>query len=201
MKNKKITLFLILLVIIICISIGGLVLYFKKNVPITYESVLKSLLNAPSYSTDVTFIVKNARGEFKEEGKIEYNPSETKIILSDKEQIFKSDKILIKYFKDNKEFQVDKDFDNFYKYMFTNEISNYINYENNVNYSWETIDGKEYLVLEYLLLSGNDNFYKQVFYIDSKSKIPVSSIIFDNKENERISIEYKNFIKGKVKKD
>lgn len=202
MKNKKSTLVILLLVVItLILGIGGLALYQRRLTPVTPESVLKGLLNLKGYSTDVTYSVKNSRGEFREVGKIQYNLEEgTKITLNDKEQIFTDDKIIINYFKDNKTFKVDKDFDNFYKYLFVNEMPKFMEQENNVNYSWETVNEKEYLKIEYLLLSGNENFYRQVTYIDCKSKIPESSIIYDTKGNERIAVEYSNFIKDTKKK-
>lgn len=200
MKNRKITL-LFLLLVVIALVVGGLAIYQRKFTPVTPESVLKGLLSPKAYSTDVTYNVKNSRGEFREVGKIQYDADEgTRITLNDKEQLFTEDKIIIKYFKDDKTFQVDKDFDNFYKYLFVNEMPRFMEHENNVNYSWETVNEKECLVVEYLLLSGNENFYRQVTYIDCKNKVPVSSVIYDEKGNERITVEYSNFIKDTKKK-
>ena len=200
MKFKKTTLITIILVIV-AIGVSGLALYIKKTTPITPHDIVRGMISATSYTTDVTYVVKNARGQFKEDGKIEYISGEnTKITVSDKEQIFMEDKIVIKYFKDNKIFNVSKDFDSFYKYMFINELPKFLEYENNVSYSWETIGGRECLMIEYLLLSGNDNFYKEVFVIDKKNKVPLNAVIYDNKGNERITVEYKNFIKAKSNK-
>ena len=73
-------------------------------------------------------------------------------------------KIYMKYIDENKNYSVSEDFDNFYQFMFINYLSRFLNEENNVTYSYETIENIEYLVIDYLLLSGNQNFYKEKLY-------------------------------------
>lgn len=192
MKSRTILL-LIILSVIVCV-VGGLAIYQKKFFEIKPETILKELLSKKSYHTDITYIVKNARGQFKEEGKLEYNKGKgVKLILADKEQIFEDEKITINYLKDNKTYYVNKDYDNFYKYMFINDMHKYMNYENNVNYLLEEAEGKKTIKLEFFLLSGNDNFYKEVLLVDANKKVPIKAIIYDKKDEERIVIEYNNF--------
>lgn len=195
MKNRTIVLLIILSVIVSVI--GGLSIYQKKFFKVKPEAILKELLSKKSYYTDITYIVKNARGQFKEEGKLEYNKGKgVKLIQSDKEQIFEDDKITINYLKDNKTFCVNKDYDSFYKYMFIHEMYKYMKYENNVNYLLEETEGKKTIKLEFFLLSGNDNFYKEILLVDANKKVPTKAIIYDKKDEERIVIEYSNFTKG-----
>ena len=174
------------------------VLIYKQNVELNRpENILDKLSNIDSYSTKVTYIVKNSRAEFKEEGLIEFNgDNENKITLENRMEIFKDDKIYMKYIDENKNYSVSEDFDNFYQFMFINYLSRFLNEENNVTYSYETIENIEYLVIDYLLLSGNQNFYKEKLYIDIKNKKPFKAIIYDKNNAEKLNIGYSEFIKG-----
>ncbi len=196
MKKKK----NILLCILLTIGMMGVcgVLIYKQNVELNRpENILDKLSNIDSYSTKVTYIVKNSRAEFKEEGLIEFNgDNETKITLENRMEIFKDDKIYMKYIDENKNYSVSEDFDNFYQFMFINYLSRFLNEENNVTYSYETIENIEYLVIDYLLLSGNQNFYKEKLYIDIKNKKPFKAIIYDKNNAEKLNIGYSEFIKG-----
>lgn len=196
MKKKK----NILLCILLTIGMMGVcgVLIYKKNVELNRpENILDKLSNIDSYSTKVTYIVKNSRAEFKEEGLIEFNgDNETKITLENRMEIFKDGKIYMKYIDENKNYSVSEDFDNFYQFMFINYLSRFLNEENNVTYSYETIENIEYLVIDYLLLSGNQNFYKEKLYIDIKNKKPFKAIIYDKNNAEKLNIGYSEFIKG-----
>lgn len=196
MKKKK----NILLCILLTIGMMGVcgVLIYKQNVELNRpENILDKLSNIDSYSTKVTYIVKNSRAEFKEEGLIEFNgDNETKITLENRMEIFKDSKIYMKYIDENKNYSVSEDFDNFYQFMFINYLSRFLNEENNVTYSYETIENIEYLVIDYLLLSGNQNFYKEKLYIDIKNKKPFKAIIYDKNNAEKLNIGYSEFIKG-----
>lgn len=196
MKKKK----NILLFILLAIGMMGVcgVLIYKQNVELNRpENILDKLSNIDSYSTKVTYIVKNSRAEFKEEGLIEFNgDNETKITLENRMEIFKDGKIYMKYIDENKNYSVSEDFDNFYQFMFINYLSRFLNEENNVTYSYETIENVEYLVIDYLLLSGNQNFYKEKLYIDIKNKKPFKAIIYDKNNAEKLNIGYSEFIKG-----
>ena len=196
MKKKK----NILLCILLAIGMMGVcgVLIYKQNVELNRpENILDKLSNIDSYSTKVTYIVKNSRAEFKEEGLIEFNgDNETKITLENRMEIFKDGKIYMKYIDENKNYSVSEDFDNFYQFMFINYLSRFLNEENNVTYSYETIENIEYLVIDYLILSGNQNFYKEKLYIDIKNKKPFKAIIYDKNNAEKLNIGYSEFIKG-----
>ena len=196
MKKKKNILLFVLLAA--CIIFGCGILVYKRNVELnTPENIVNKISNIDGYSTKITYVVKNSRGEFKEEGLVEFNKDiGTKITLDNRAETFKDEKIYINYINDNKSYEVSEDFDNFYRFMFINYLSNFLNEENNITYSYETIDNHEYLVVDYLLLSGNQNFYKEKLYIDLEDKNPLKAVIYDEKDTERINIYYSDFIKN-----
>ncbi|MGL5244174.1 MAG: germination lipoprotein GerS-related protein [Sarcina sp.] len=197
-KKLSTTLFIILLITVVLV--GGLAIFQKKNKKVTPEEVLKETLDVKEYATDITYIVKNARGQFEENGSIEYNKGEgTKITLENKEQTFNNEKIKIKYSNDEKVFEVDRDFDNFYRYLFINEISGFLRDENTISYNFQVIEDKQFLVLEFNTLSGNENIHKEKMLIDAKEKVPVEATIYDKNGNERIIVKYKNFLRKNKK--
>ena len=79
---------------------------------------------------------------------------------------------------------------NIIKSFLPNYLSRFLNEENNVTYSYETIENIEYLVIDYLLLSGNQNFYKEKLYIDIKNKKPFKAIIYDKNNAETKCINH-----------
>lgn len=192
-KGKNILLNITLLAAcIICIC--GILIYKATENLNKPENILKRLLNVNNYSTKVTYVVKNSRGEFEEEGLIEFNKNEgTKITLLDRIEIFKDGKLYMEYIDHNKNYSMSEDFDNFYKYMFINYLHKFLNDENNVTYSSEVIDGTECYIVEYLLLSGNENFYREKLYIDIKNRKPLKAIVYDKSDGERLKISYSEF--------
>lgn len=194
-KKKNILLCILLITCIICVC--GILVY-RQNIELNKpENILKKLSNIDNYSTKITYVVKNSRGEFKEEGLIEFNEgSGTKITLENRVETFKDGKIYIEYTDENKSYSVAEDFDNFYRFMFINYLPKFLNEENNISYSYKTIEEKEYLVIDYLLLSGNQNFYKEKLYIDIKNKKPFKAIVYDKNDVDRLNISYSEFING-----
>lgn len=195
MKKQKNILLNIILLATCIICICGILTYrviVNTNKP---ENILNKLLNINNYSTKVTYVVKNSRGEFKEEGLIEFSKNEgTKITLVDRIERFSDGKIYMEYINENKNYTVSEDFDNFYKYMFINYVPKFLNDENNVIYSNEIMDDTECYIIEYLLLSGNDNFCREKLYIDLKNKKPLKAIVYDKNNVERLKISYSEFI-------
>ncbi len=191
-KNIKSRILLILLFIILII-VGGLAIH-EKLFKVYPEDILKKVSEVKSYSSDVTYLFKNQRIEYKEDGKqIYHNKYGMKLCLSDREQIYKDDKIVIKYTRDNKTYEVDKDYDEFYKYTFINEIQKFLTSNSEAKYSYETYEGKKCVIVEFNTLSGNDNIYKEILIIDAKKAVPLRIDIYSKKEEERVTIYFKNF--------
>lgn len=200
-KNIKSKILLILLFVILII-VGGLAVYEKLFI-VYPEDILKKISEVKSYSSDVTYLFKNQRVEYKEDGKqIYHNKYGMKLFLSDREQTYKDDKIVIKYSKDNKIYEVDKGYDEFYRYTFINEIQKFLTPNSGTKYSYETYEGKKCVIVEFETLSGNDNIYKEVLVIDAKKIVPLRIDIFNKKEEDRVTIYFKNFdTSGTVQKE
>ncbi|MDZ5254616.1 germination lipoprotein GerS-related protein [Clostridium sp. LIBA-8841] len=196
MRGKWNTILIILLVIILGV-IGGLAIY-QKTYNLKPEDILEDMFSIESYETEVTYDVKNSRGQFQEKGRIYYDEEVgTKIVLDDREQLFKEDKIIINYFKDEKTYEVGKDYDQFYRFMFINELKNLCNEEHNFTYRWNDENEKSEVILELKDLNGNENFAREVIIIDANKKVPKEAIIYGREDSESVSIRFNNFSKVK----
>ncbi|MGG5460341.1 germination lipoprotein GerS-related protein [Clostridium sp. B9] len=196
MKDKRNTI-LIMLLVIILIVVGGLATY-QKFYDVTPEEILEEMFSIKSYETDVTYDVKNSRGQFQEKGRIYYDEEMgTKIVLDDREQLFKEDKIIINYFKDDKTYEVAEDYDEFYRFMFINKLKDLCNQEHNITYRWSDENEKSEVILELKDLNGNENFAREVIIIDAKKKVPNKAIIYGRNDAESVVIKFNNFNKIK----
>lgn len=192
MKGKRNTILVILLIVIFAV-VSSLAIY-QKNHEKTKEEILQNMFSMSSYETDITYVVKNSRGQFQEKGRIYYDEEVgTKIVLEDREQFFKEDKILINYFNDEKTYEVSRDYDEFYRFMFINELKNLCNEEHEFTYKWKDEEEKTEIVLEFNNLNGNENFKKEVMIIDAKRGIPKEATIYGRNDSESISIRFDNF--------
>ena len=187
MKNK----ILVSIVVLILVIVGSLAFfnsYKQNNDP---NKIVKDIITATEYKADVEYTTKNSRGEFKEKAKIFHTDRETRLVLEDKEQIFSKDKIKINYFEGDKHFSVDKSYDEFYRFFLLNELPKYLK-EKNVKYTQE----EDKIIIDFKTDSLNRNFIKAKLIINLREKEPESLVIFDEKGNERVIVQYSNFIRN-----
>ncbi len=196
MKDKQNTILIIILIVILVI-VGGLATYQKFH-DVTPEEILEEIFSLETYEAEVTYDVKNDRGQFQEKGRIYYDKEVgTKIVLDDREQIFKDDKIIINYFKDEKTYEVSEGYDEFYRFMFINKLKDICNQEHNITYKWNDENDKSEIILELKDLNGNENFEREILKIDAKKKVPKEAIIYGRENSESVVIRFNNFSKVK----
>lgn len=196
MRSKRNAILIILLIIILGV-IGGLAIY-QRTYNLTPEDILEDMFSIESYETEIIYDVKNSRGQFQEKGRIYYDKEVgTKIVLDDREQLFEKDKIIINYVKDEKTYEVGRDYDQFYRFMFINELKDLCNEEHEFTYNWNDENEKSEIILEFKNLNGNENFSREVMIIDAKKKVPKEATIYDRDDSESVSIKFNNFSKVK----
>ena len=196
MRSKRNAILIILLIIILGV-IGGLAIY-QRTYNLTPEDILEDMFSIESYETEIIYDVKNSRGQFQEKGRIYYDEEVgTKIVLDDREQLFEKDKIIINYVKDEKTYEVGRDYDQFYRFMFINELKDLCNEEHEFTYNWNDENEKSEIILEFKNLNGNENFSREVMVIDAKKKVPKEATIYDRDDSESVSIKFNNFSKVK----
>ncbi|MGL5617310.1 MAG: hypothetical protein ACRDD2_13985 [Sarcina sp.] len=199
MKNKKVISIVVMILIVLGILIGYFI-YTKLGKEPSLENIVEEIITVPKYSTEISYTCKNSRGDFTEEGTLEYSTEiGAKINLGYVEQTFTDKNIKIHYFEDKeknieeKTYTVDRSYDEFYRYFMINELSKYLKLETTL-YKLDEVDNN-IIILEFFTDSKNVNFHKVIMKLDKKKKTALSLSIFDNKDKERVEVKYSNFKK------
>ena len=195
MKKK---LLLILMVCIPFISII-LVILFRATAEPTNEEIIKSLKEIKCYSTRVEYIIKNTRGEEREEttqyyskdigGRIDFG--------EDRSKIYKDNKVIVKDGISNKEYTMENDMDEIHSLAFLNKLLSYPIDENGIKEGQEEWGDTAYIEFTCEVFLKNDHLDKVKIFIDKQEKTPKGAIIYDKDGKDRIRIVYRDFEKLK----
>ena len=187
---------ILLFIIVSAVTIIGACQKVYKDNP---EKILSKFKEINMYQCDVIYKIKNARGEITIDTKQYYNKEIGMRVEfgEDRIQFYKDKKIYVKENKTNRQYDIEKDFDEFYSYAFLEKISKLFINDEEFKYYNEEKEGVNSLVVEFNTLSGNENIAKEVLYIDKISGNPMKAIFYDERGDERGEIIYKNFIKLK----
>lgn len=195
MKKK---LLLILMVCIPFISII-LVILFRATAEPTNEEIIKSLKEIKCYSTRVEYIIKNTRGEEREEttqyyskdigGRIDFG--------EDRSKIYKDNKVIVKDGISNKEYTMENDMDEIHSLAFLNKLLSYPIDENGIKEGQEEWGDTAYIEFTCEVFLKNDHLDKVKIFIDKQEKTPIGAIIYDKDGKDRIRIVYRDFEKLK----
>lgn len=164
---------------------------------------VKSITN---YISDIRITFKNDRNEeiiFLKQ----YISSDNKYRLDlegERSYIYKDDKIYVKDIKNNREYFLEENFDEVYKYSFLNEYIKLIYSMDEVSYFTESyVDGDEhktYFAARVNLPTNNLNINYAVLYLN-ENYTPLKLEIFDSKDKLRVLVEYITFdVVGEIDK-
>lgn len=160
------------------------------------NEVTDFLKDLDSYSANISIQIKND----KQETNYDCNEFYRKDIgyrleiNKDRVMIYKSDKIYINDIKNNTKYTAKEDFDNLYRLSFIGEYIRLLYTEEEVKYSYKTINGREFLLIKLIIPGGSREINNAVMYVDNKSFKPEKLIIFDDKGKERVLVEYKKIV-------
>jgi outer membrane lipoprotein-sorting protein len=167
-----------------------------KNGQTDPNDILYFLKNLDGYSTDFVMETKNDKQTITQEGKQFYNKAQGYRLELGQDRVFiyKSDKIYVHDVKNNFRYTLDKEFNNGYKISFINEYINLLFISEKIKQDFKNIEGKKYQLIELLIPGGSIETSKAVMYVETKTRLPEWIFVYDEKENERIKITYKNFV-------
>ncbi len=159
------------------------------------DKILFFLKELNVYSTDFIMETKNDKQTITQEGKQFYNKGQGyRLELGqDRVLIYKSDKIYVHDVKNNFKYTLDKDFDIGYKISFISEYVKLLYTNEEIKYNFKDIEGKKYQLIELIIPGGSREISKAVMYVNMKTRLPEWIFVYDERENERIKISYKNF--------
>lgn len=189
MKKK---LLLILIVIILAVS-NTLVGCGQK--PKDPNGVTDFLKDMDSYSTEFEMQIKNEKQTVTYTGKQFYkNGKGYRLNLGD-DRVFtyKEDKIYVNDVKNGLKYTTDKDFDFLYRLSFIEEYIGLLLTNEEIKYTFKTVDKIEYLLIESIIPGGSKDISKAVLYVERNSCKPTELIIYGDDGKENIKVIYKNF--------
>lgn len=157
---------------------------------------VKSIKN---YTSHIRVTFKNERSE-ESIFLRQYSSSNDRYRLDLEEEriyIYKDDKIFVKDLENNKEYFLEENFDEIYRYCFLNEYIKLIYSMDQVEYFKDSYGDEQNQIVIYgakvNLPSNNLNMNNAILYLDGDSCNPLKLEIYDSKSNLRVLIEYLTF--------
>lgn len=190
--KKKIIISLLLLIPFISIV---LIIIFRVNFLPDNEDIIRNLKNIKCYETKVEYIVKNSKGEEREET-IQYYSNEegVRIDFEDgKTKVYKEDGIHVKDSADSNEYVIDEGMDILHSLAFMNKILSYPLKSDSIKEGQEEWGDRIYIQVDTELFLGNEHFDTARIFINKKTKTPIGIIVYDKAGNDSLRIIYDDF--------
>lgn len=183
-----------LLLIIPFISILLVVIFRGVFMP-NNEEIIRELKNIKCYETKVEYIIKNSKGEEREETVQYYSKNEGVRVefKDDKVKIYKADGIHVKDDKSNSEYLIGSDMDILHSMAFMNKILSYPLKSDSIKEAQEEWGDKIYIQVDTELFLNNEHFNTARVFVNKKTRTPIGIIVYDKNGNESMRIIYDDF--------
>ena len=190
--KKKIIISLLLLIPFISIL---LVVIFRGMFMPNNEEIIRELKNIKCYETKVEYIIRNSKGEEREETVQYYSKDEGVRVefKDDKVKIYKADGIHVKDEESNSEYVIERDMDILHSMAFMNKILSYPLKSDSIEEGQEEWGDKIYIQVDTELFLNNEHFNTARIFINKKTKTPIGIIIYDKDGNDSVRIIYDDF--------
>lgn len=190
--KKKIIITLLLVIPFISIF---LVIIFRGILSPNNEEIIRDLKNIKCYETKVEYIVKNSKGEEREDTVQYYSKDEgVRIEFDDgKVKLYKSDGLHVKDNSSADEYVIENDMDILHSMAFMNKILSYPLKSNSIKEGQEEWGDKIYMQVDTELFLNNEHFNSARIFINKKTKVPIGIIIYDKDGNDSVRIIYEDF--------
>jgi outer membrane lipoprotein-sorting protein len=196
--NKKVIFSLVGVFTAFVLLIVGVMVFTVISKPKDVNDIVSHLKEIKQYKSDVNLEVVNDMQTLLYKGHQTYKKDlGYKLDLGEgRTFIFKGDEITVIDKENQKDYKVDKTFDEVFKYSFIGEYIELINTNEELNFKKETINEEELLLIDLLIPGSNRNMFKGVMYVSVKENLPKKLVIYDTKDKERIRCTYENFVYG-----
>lgn len=194
--KKKIIIAVLLLIPFISILLAVL---FRGVIMPTNEEIIKSLKEIKYYEANVEYIIKNTRGEEREETKQYYSIDDGVRVEFGEEIIktYKKDGITVVNNISNENYVIDNSMDILHPIAFVNKILSFPIKTDSLIEDQEEWGDTIYIQLDVELFLNNAHLDKARIFIDKKNKTPIGIIVYDQLGNDTVRIIYKDFKKLK----
>lgn len=159
------------------------------------NEVADFLKDMDSYSTEFNMQIKNEKQTVTYTGKQFYKKDQGYRLNLGEDRVFiyKGDKIYVNDVKNGLKYTTDKEFDFLYRLSFVEEYIGLLLTNEEIKYTFKTIDKVEYLLIESIIPGGSKDIKKAVLYVERKSCKPKELIMYGDDGKENIKVSYKNF--------
>lgn len=190
--KKRIIISLLLIIPFISIL---LVVIFRGIFMPNNEDIIRELKNIKCYDTKVEYIIKNSKGEEREETVQYYSKNEGVRVefKDDKVKIYKADGIHIKDNKSESEYLIENDMDILHSMAFMNKILSYPLKSDSIKEGQEEWGDKIYIQVDTELFLNNEHFNTARIFINKKTRTPIGIIVYDRNGNDSLRIIYEDF--------
>ena len=190
--KKKIIITLLLMIPFISIF---LVVIFRGILSPDNEEIIKELKNIKCYETKGEYIVKNSKGEERENTVQYYSKEEgVRVEFDDgKVKIYKSDGIHVRDNSSTGEYVIESDMDILHSIAFMNNILSYPLKSDSIEEGQEEWGDNIYIQVDTELFLNNEHFNQARIFINKKTKAPIGIVIYDKDGNDSVRIIYEDF--------
>lgn len=190
--KKRIIISLLLLIPFISIL---LVVIFRGVFMPNNEEIIRELKNIKCYETKVEYIIKNSKGEEREETVQYYSKNEGVRVefKDDKVKVYKADGIHVKDDKNNSEYLIESDMDILHSMAFMNKILSYPLKSDSIKEAQEEWGDTIYIQVDTELFLNNEHFNTARVFINKKTRTPLGIVVYDKNGNESMRIIYDDF--------
>jgi len=189
-KHLKRIKWVLLILLVPFISILLIIQFRHIYVP-TNEEIVEAVVNAKGYSTKAEYIINNSRGEYRDKTSMYYSREDGMRLEygEDRTKIYKNGIISIE--ENDYKYELNGDFDLLYPLGF---VQNILGYEiKDIKEGSEEWGEMKYLEIDVDIPSKNKHISKAKIYINKEDKVPILTKIYDDENNERVMIIYKEF--------
>ena len=190
--KKKIIITLLLIIPFISIF---LVVIFRGIISPNNEEIIRELKNIKCYETKVEYIVKNSKGEEREDT-VQYYSKDKGVRVEfkdDKIKLYKEDGIHVKDNSSTGEYVIESDMDILHSMAFMNKILSYPLKSDSIKEGQEEWGDTIYIQVDTELFLNNEHFNSARIFINKKTKTPIGIVIYDKDGNYSVRIIYEDF--------
>lgn len=190
--KKKIAIALLLCIPFVSIL---LVVIFRGMFMPTNEEIIKDLKQIECYETEVEYIMKNSRGEEREDTKQYFSKTNGVRVEfgEDRVKIYKKDGIKVIDNISKSEYVIDNSMDIVHSLAFVNKILSFPVKGDTLTEGQEEWGDKIYIQADIELFLNNNYFNTARIFIDKKEKSPIGIIIYDKNGDDTVRIVYTDF--------
>ncbi|MDP4088996.1 MAG: germination lipoprotein GerS-related protein [Bacillota bacterium] len=159
------------------------------------REVLEYLKNIQSYKCKATINILNNKQAIQYKCTAFYDEKlgARLEIGEDRIFIYKDNWIHVSDKASGRKYSIEESFDNLYYLAFVNKYIKLMYTNEDTKYYVQEESGRKYQLIELTIPDNNINMAKAVLYVDAKTLVPGKIMIYDNKDKERIRINYSEF--------